>query len=729
MPDFAKPYDAKETERDIYQQWLDSGFFSPDHLPGERSQPFTVMMPPPNRTGTLHVGHALGTTIQDILIRFERMRGKKALWLPGTDHAAIATQAKVESLLYKEEGKTRHDLGREAFLERVNAFAEQSHDTIVEQTRRMGASCDWSREAYTLDADRNLAVNTAFQRMYDDGLIYRGQRIVNWDPKGQTTISDDEIVYEERPATLWTFRYSADFPIPIATTRPETKVGDVAVAVHPDDARYASYVGKTYSVAFCGVPLSITVVADAAVDPTFGTGAVGITPAHSFIDWDIAERHSLSPVQVINEYARMMVGDERLRDKKVAEARTAVVAWLREEGLLEKEEAITQSVATAERTGGVVEPLPKLQWFVGVNRPFTMGPSTVAGIKEGDTVTLKQLMRAVVAEHQIALLPDHVEKTYFYWIDNLRDWCISRQIWFGHRVPVWYRTHDGKEELVVSATVPVGEGWTQDPDTLDTWFSSGLWTFSTLGWPKKDAFDLATYHPTDVLETGRDILFFWIARMILMTTYLLGDIPFRTVYLHGMVRDEKRQKMSKSKGNIIDPLVLIDQYGTDALRMGLIVGNTPGTDLALSEEKVKGYKHFANKIWNAARFVTMNLDAGQEVDAIAPPALRAEDQAILDELAGVRSEVTRLMSEYKFYLAAEQLYHYFWHTFADTIIEAQKPRLKDDATRAAAQYVLVTGLTTCLKLLHPFMPFVTEAVWQALPKKEQRLLLVEPWPA
>ncbi len=698
-PKFLKPYNPAETEGRIYKMWEESGFFNPDNLLGERSEPFTIILPPPNVTGRLHMGHALMLALQDTFIRYKRMRGFKTLWLPGTDHAAIATQAVVEKQIKKEEDKSRHDLGREGFLKRVEAFAAESHDTIVGQIKAMGASLDWSREAFTLDEKRSLAVRTVFKQMYDAGLIYRANRIVNWDPKGQTTISDDEIVYEERPGTLYTFRYTKDFPIPIATTRPETKVGDVAVAVHPDDARYKEFIGKEYDAVFCDAPIHIKVVADKEIDPTFGTGAVGVTPAHSFTDWEIAERHDLPKDKlVINEFAKMMVPG-RLNGKKATEAREMVVEWLKNEGLFEKEEVATHNIATAERTGGVIEPLPKLQWWVDVDKEVP---------DRGKT--LKELMLEPVRDGKIKIIPDYFDKTYFHWIENLRDWCISRQIWYGHRIPVWY-----KGEEIAVGEAPEGDGWVQDEDTLDTWFSSGLWTFSTLGWPEQTA-DLKLFHPTDVLETGHDILFFWVARMILMTEFALGTIPFKTVYLHGLVRDAKGQKMSKSLGNALDPLEIAGKYGADAARMALVVGNTPGTDMRISEDKVRGYKHFANKLWNIARFVLANA-GGARVEISGPE---------WKEFEALAKDVTKDLEEYRPYLAAEKLYHYVWHRFADQIIEESKPVLKspDAATRQALLRALLEG---SLKLLHPFMPFITEEIWQSM--GHEQLLMVSEWPA
>jgi len=710
-----KPYDPKATEERIYKLWEESGFFNPDKLPplssgqaGERKEVFTIMMPPPNVTGVLHMGHALMITLEDIMIRYKRMRGFKTLWLPGTDHAAIATQSRVEKDIQKKEGKSRHDLGREEMLKRIKDFASQSHDTIVSQIKVMGASCDWSREAFTLDEKRNIAVNTIFKKMYDDGLIYRGNRIVNWDPKGQTTISDDEIVYEERTAKLYTFKYSKDFPIPISTTRPETKVGDVAVAVHPDDKRYTKFVGKEYDLEFCGVPIHIKVIADKEVDPAFGTGALGVTPAHSMIDWEMAERHNLPRPQVINEYAKMSVGNENLAGKKTTEAREIIIDWLRSENLLEKEEDVKQNISTAERTGGIIEPLPKLQWFINVNKP----------IKERENKTLKDLMREPFEKGEIKIIPDYFSKTYFHWIENLRDWCISRQIWYGHRVPVWYNE---KEEIFCDIKAPEGGNWKQDEDTLDTWFSSGLWTFSTLGWPEKTK-DWETFHPTDVLETGYEILFFWVARMVLMSEYALGVIPFKNVFLHGTVRDAKGRKMSKSLNNGIDPLDIADKFGADAGRMALVVGTAPGTDSKISEDKIKGYKNFSNKIWNITRFILDNTDEESFGNIVK--------NKLTKEFSEIAEDITSDMENYRFHLASEKIYQYIWHRFADEILEESKEIIKlGDEKAKERKATLVSIWVDCLKILHPFIPFVTEEIWSMLPIKNRNLLLVEKWPS
>jgi len=738
-PKFLKPYNPEETEDRIYKIWEESGFFNPDvciekGATNKDAEPFSIVLPPPNVTGTLHIGHAAMLTIEDIMVRFARMQGKRTLWLPGTDHAAIATQSKVEKIIEKEEGKRKTDLGREEFLKRVNKFAQDSHDTIVSQMKKIGTSVDWSREAFTLDEKRNFAVRTAFKKMYDDGLIYRGHRIVNWDPKGQTVISDDEIVYEERKAKMYTFKYSPEFPISISTTRPETKLGDTAVAVQPEDPRYKEFVGKTYEIEnFCGEKLEIKIIADNAVEKDFGTGALGVTPAHSQIDADMAIRHNLPTKQVINEFAKMIVGNENIKGKKTTEAREEVVKWLKENDLLEKEEEVNQNVSTAERTGGIIEPLPKLQWFIDVNKP----------IKDRENKSLKELMLEVVKDGSINIIPDRFEKVYYNWIENLRDWCISRQIWYGHRIPVWYQKNLNQNSLLTQSVLQKGkdsdlycdinppediENWIQDEDTLDTWFSSGLWTFSTLGWPDLNASDLKTYHPTSVLETGYDILFFWVARMILMSTYLLGEIPFKTVYMHGLVRDAQGRKMSKSLGNIIDPIDVSKKYGADAVRMSLIIGTGPGNDTKMSEDKIRAYKNYANKLWNISRFVlsscedmtlNKNFNKYEEKDL---KLIKEIDEKIID--------TTKDMEAFRFYMAGEKIYAYTWSSFADVIIEESKPIILNGTheEKLSRQQFLLNTLEKILKILHPFMPFVTEEIWSMFPIPDKKLLIVEKWP-
>lgn len=727
-----KPYEPAETEGRIYQTWQEGNYFLPDSNKDiqQKGKVFSMVLPPPNVTGTLHIGHASVVTIEDIMVRYNRMLGAKTLWIPGTDHAAIATQSKVEGIIYKEEGLRRHDLGREELLRRVNEFAQNSHDTIVNQVKKMGASIDWTREAYTLDETRNFAVRTAFKKMYDDGLIYRGYRVINWDPKGQTTVSDDEVIHQETQGKFYTFKYSQDFPISIATTRPETKIGDTAVAVHPE-GRYKQYIGQEYDPVFAGVKLHIKIIGDSSVDETLGTGAVGVTPAHSQVDWEMSQRHNLAIIPVINEYAKIAVNDEYftngdilgLNGKKTIEAREIILNWLREQNLLEKEEEVIINLSTAERTGGVIEPLPKMQWFMAVNKKFNLRRSNISGINSGDETTLKELMLASVKNGQIEIIPDRFEKIYYHWIDNLRDWCISRQIWFGHRIPVWYKG----DEIFCGLEAPTGEGWEQDSDTLDTWFSSGLWSFSTLGWPKETE-DLKTYHPLSVMETAYDIIFFWVARMILMTNYLLGDIPFKTVYLHGLVRDGQGRKMSKSLGNVIDPLEMTAKYGTDAVRISLIIGTGPGNDTKLSEDKIRGYKHFSNKVWNISRFVlsnTENFDYSNFKGEITP-----EDKARLTELDNLVTDITKDMDNFRYYLAAEKLYHYLWENFANSFIEEAKTRLREtnETDKESVQYTLLFILRTSLKLLHPFTPFITEEIWGMIKDEKEPMLIVSKWP-
>ena len=721
-----KAYDPKEVEDKIYKLWEESGFFTPENLPGKRKEIFSVALPPPNATGTLHLGHALEYSLQDTVVRYHRMKGEKVLWLPGTDHAAIATNTKVEKILIKEEGKNRHDIGRDAFVKKVEDFVANSRNIMQKQIRQIGASLDWSREAFTFDEQRNLGVRTAFKRMYDAGLIYRGYRVVNWDPKGQTTVSDDEVKHKPEKGTLYTFRYSSDFPIEIATTRPETKVGDTAVAVHPDDKRYQKYIGKEYDIQFVGKKLNLKIISDDSVDPEFGTGAVGVTPAHSITDAEIAQRHNLPMINVINEYARMAEeAGPLVAGKKTKEAREIIVSWLKEQKLLSKEDTIELNISVAERSGGTIEPLPKLQWFVAVNKEFDIKKSSIIGIEAGSATTLKEIMRKSVASGQVTIMPEREEKKYFHWIDNLRDWNISRQLWYGHRIPVWYKG----DKILCDIEAPGEEGWEQDPDTLDTWFSSALWTFSTLGWPDEKAPDLKTYHPTSFIDPGYEILFFWVARMILMSGFLLGEVPFKIAYIHGMLRNAQGQKFSKSLDNGIDPIDIINQYGADALRMSVLVGVGPGNDCNFDLNKVRGYKHFGNKLWNIARFVLMSVP--EDIIDIMKSPLSPQDQKLLEELRTFVEEITEDMDRFRFYLAAEKIYHYVWHTFADKIIEESKVNLtsEDSTAKASAQRMLMETLTTSLKLLHPFMPFITEEIYSKLPIKSRKLLMIENWPA
>jgi valyl-tRNA synthetase len=743
-PELLKPYDPTEVEPRIQKQERESGFYNPDVCIKEGitkadAPVYSIILPPPNVTGTLHMGHALGFTTQDIVIRYKRMQGFRTLWIPGTDHAAIATQSMVEKNIQKAEGLNRHDLGREELLKRIGEFAQQSRDTIVSQLQTLGASIDWSREAFTLDEERNFAVKTVFKKMYDDGLIFKKNRVINWDPKGQTTISDDEIVYEDRKAKFYTFKYSKDFPIAISTTRPETKLGDVAVAVNPDDARYKEYVGKEYEMDFCGAPIKIKIVADYAAEMDFGTGAVGITPAHSMTDYEIAQRHNLPMIQVIDEKARMMVGGPEVLGKKVVEARESVVLWLKENDLLIEETEIDQRVSTAERTGGIVEPLPKLQWFVAVNKPFKMEHSSIKGIESGSETTLKEIMQKAVSGGQVEMLPEHFLKTYFNWIDNLNDWCISRQIWYGHRIPVWYKGN----EIYCGIEAPTGADaseWIQDEDTLDTWFSSGLWSFSTMGWPTKTGplSDFSIYHPTDLLVTGHDIIFFWVARMILMTGYVLGTVPFHKVLFTGMVRDMKGRKFSKTLGNGIDPIEIAHKFGMDAGRMSLIFGTAPGTDSKIDENKIKGYKHFANKIWNVTRFILTATEGLNDTANNPHVNFTNADLALIEKRNEIFKSISTNIDNLKIHIVAEDLYNYTWKEFADIILEDSKEifvgvdDLSADAIakkKSRAKFLLET-LALIVKTLHPFMPHVTQEIWSLLPAelKTRELLMTEQWP-
>ncbi len=741
--DLPKAYDHSQVEDNIYQTWLDSGYFNPDKLPeSESREPFTISLPPPNVTGVLHLGHAFEDTIQDTVIRYQRMNGKRALWVPGTDHAAIATQAKFEKEHYKKEGKSRHEYSREDFFKMIQTFALENQKNILSQLRKLGLSMDWSRLAFTLDQNRELAVRTAFKEMFDSGLIYRGDRVVNWDPKGQTTVSDDEIEYEENKTKLYTFRYAKNFPIAISTTRPETKVGDTAVAVHPEDERYKKFIGQEFDLEFCGTPLHIIIVADKEVDPAFGTGALGVTPAHSAVDYEIAQRHNLPLKTVINEFAKMTVKSELLQGKKTSEARLIVADWLRQQGLMEKEEDTTQNLSKAQRTGGVIEPLPKLQWFINVNKKFKAKGNKLTGIKDGEEITLKELMVRVVKNKQIEIMPERFEKIYYHWIDNLRDWCISRQIIYGHQIPVWYRpapsspsegrTQERSNEIYCNITPPKEEGWTQDTDTLDTWFSSGLWTFSTLGWPNQTE-DFKMFHPTSVMMPGYEILFFWVARMILMSGFLLGDIPFHKVYLHGIVRDKQGRKFSKSLNNGVDPLEMISKYGTDALRFALVFGAAPGNDVMFDEQKIKGMKHFANKLWNISRYILMNITISNSQFQISnlEPQTQA-DTEILAKLEATIKSVTKNLDSYNLHEAAQEIYQFTWREFADIYLEASKAQLNNEEQKANTQTILTHSLIQILKLLHPFMPFITEHIWGLMQEQglldKNDLLIISNWP-
>lgn len=716
-----KAYESKNYEKEIYTAWEQSGFFNPDNLEGE---PFTIMMPPPNVTGILHLGHALENTLMDTMIRYQRMRGKKALLLPGTDHAAIATQAKVEKMLIAD-GMTnpRKELGREKLVAKIREFADGSMSTILSQIRTLGTSCDWSRLAYTFDDKRNVAVRELFTRMYNDGLIYRGYRVVNWSTKGQSTCSDDEIEHMERPAKLYTFKYAKDFPITIATTRPETKLGDTAVAVHPTDDRYKQFIGQTFIVDVgAAKPLEIKVIADEEVDPKFGTGALGVTPAHSPVDFAMYEKQKakqdpIGIIPVIGTDGLMTEEAGKYVGLSVEDARAKFIVWLSDQGLLEKEEDIVQNVGTSDRYGDVIESLPMTQWWLDVNKEI---PS------KGKT--LRVLMREAVttgldndSTKKVTITPDRFTKLYLDRIDNLRDWCLSRQLWWGHRIPVWYRG----EEMHVGVDAPEGEGWEQDPDTLDTWFSSGSWTFSTLGWPN-DSKDLKTYHPTNWMQMGYEILYLWLMRMVMTSVYTLDDIPFHDAYIHGMLRDKEGKKFSKSAGNGIDPIDVINEYGADALRFSVISGISPGNDSRFYDEKVEGAQHLVNKLWNISRFILTSV--GEVNHDIHPDSLEQKtlaDKWILSRFRTVAQEVTNHFDKYEFSQAAEKLRDFTWSEFADWYIEIAKGQREGD-NKESTDRILVYILEHLMAYWHPFIPFVTEVIWKQI--DSEKMLMVHEWP-
>jgi len=669
------------------------------------------MMPPPNATGTLHLGHATMLAVEDIMARYKRMQGHPTLYLPGTDHAAIATQSVVEKRLQDDGMKNPlEELGREGLLDKIREFVAGSQATIRNQVKKMGTSCDWSREKYTFSDEMNHSVNELFKMMFEDELIYRGGRIVNWDPKMKSTVSDDELEYVEETTKFYYFQYG---PVVIGTARPETKFADKVIVVHPEDERYKHLVGEEFEVEWIEGTIKARVIADECIDPEMGTGAMTITPAHSFVDYELSQKHGLDAPQIIDlegrikaEYSAVCGG------MTTGEAREKVVEILEEKGLIVKvDENYVHNIAVNYRGKGVVEPQVMEQWFVDVNKPVIDW--------KGKKLSIKEVLQDVVNSGMVNIVPSRFNKIYFHWIDNLRDWCISRQIIWGHRIPVWYK--DG--EVKAQAESP-GEGWNQDEDTLDTWFSSGLWTFSTLGWPEKTA-DLERFTPSDVLETGYDILFFWVARMIIQTTYGMRkigyseekSIPFKNVYLHGLIRDVHGKKMSKSRPETcIDPLDMIEKYGTDAIRLSLVIGSTPGNDMRLYEEKIAGYRNFVNKIWNGARFVMMNLETADA--EIKVESLSRADKWILTRVNEIVDEVTKKLDAYLFSDAGLMIYDFFWGEFCDWYVEMSKVH-KNEA-------VLKHVLKTSLKLIHPFMPFVSEAIWEGMGERE--LLIASPWP-
>jgi len=739
----SKTYNPESTESKIYEMWEKGDFFKPRI--DKKKKPFSIMMPPANITGRLHLGHALTMTIEDILARFNRMRQKLTLWLPGIDHAGIATQNVVEKELAKE-GKSRSDLGREEFEKVVWAWKEKYGSIILEQIRELGASCDWSRERFTLDKEYQNSVRSAFILLFNKGLIYRGDRIINWCPRCGTAISDLEVEYEEEKGKLWYIKYkfkvqSSKFKVAVqieklklankdyivvATTRPETMLGDTAVAVNPKDVRYKNLIGKKVILPI--VEREIPIISDQAIDPKFGTGAVKVTPAHDRVDFEIGKRHKLPSVQVIGEDGRMTEKTGEYKNLKIDEARRKIVERLKKEKLLEKIESYSHSVGHCSRCKTIIESLMSKQWFV-------------------KTKPLAKRAIEVVKKNKIKIIPKRFNKIYFNWLENIQDWCISRQLWWGHRIPVWYckkcKVKSEKFKVIVSEKKPSkcpycgNTHLVQDQDVLDTWFSSSLWPFATLGWPKENVkckmkneklADLDYFYPTDVLETGYDILFFWVTRMIMMSLEFMNEIPFRNVFLHGLIRDRKGRKMSKSESNVIDPVDLIEKYGADALRLSLIMGSAPGSDISISEDKVRGARNFCNKIWNASRFVLMSTENGTDQHNLKKTE---DDKWILEELENVTKKVTHEIENYRIGQATESLYHFFWHKFCDKYIETTKKRLygHDVKAKQTAQYILLSVLKKSLILLHPFIPFITEDIWQKLPKEkeEEGMLIVEKW--
>ena len=712
MKELAKTYDPKAIEDRTYAKWMGRKYF---HAEVDRSKkPFTIVMPPPNITGKLHMGHALDNTLQDILIRYKRMQGYNALWIPGTDHASISTEVKVINKL-KEEGIDKNELGREGFLKRTWEWREEYGRTIVDQLKKIGSSCDWDRERFTMDEGCSEAVLEVFVRLYEKGYIYKGSRIINWCPVCRTSISDAEVEHEEQAGHFWHINYPiADGSgyVEIATTRPETMLGDTAVAVNPEDERYQHLIGKTLKL-----PLTdkeIPVIADPYVDREFGTGCVKITPAHDPNDFEVGRRHNLPEINIMNDDATINCPGSKYDGMDRYEARRAIVADLEEQGLLVRVEEHVHNVGTHDRCHTTVEPLIKQQWFVKMEE---MAKPAIEAIKNGD----------------LTFVPERFDKIYLHWLENIRDWCISRQLWWGHRIPAWYCDDCG--EIVVAKSAPAVcpkcgcTHLTQDPDTLDTWFSSALWPFSTLGWPKQTE-DLDYFYPTDVLVTGYDIIFFWVIRMVFSGYEQTGKCPFHHVLIHGLVRDSQGRKMSKSLGNGIDPLEIIDQYGADALRLTLVTGNAPGNDMRFYMERVEASRNFANKVWNASRFIMMNLpeDADLDMAELDPAKLTDADRWILSKVNSLAKEVTVNMDNFELGIAVQKVYDFIWEEFCDWYIEMVKPRLynKEDETRGAALITLKTVLIRALKMLHPFMPFISEEIFCNLSGEES--IMISSWP-
>ncbi|MBR4890021.1 MAG: valine--tRNA ligase [Clostridia bacterium] len=703
-------YNPKSVEDRLYNTWVEKGYFTP--TPDKSKKPFTIVIPPPNVTGQLHMGHALDETLQDILIRYKRMAGFNALWVPGTDHAGIATQIKVEEVLRKEEGKTRYDLGREKFIEKVWDWKNLYGNRIINQLKKLGSSCDWTRERFTMDERLSKAVREVFVSLYEKDLIYQGNRIINWCPRCITALSDAEVEYTEQAGHFWHIKYpvkDSDEYIQIATTRPETLLGDTAVAVHPEDERYTHLVGKTLILPLVG--REIPIIADEYVDKDFGTGAVKITPAHDPNDFEVGLRHNLEVIKVLNDDATVNHFGGKYEGLDRYEARKQMVSDLEAQGFLVKVEDHTHNVGQCYRCGTTVEPITSKQWFV------KMQPLADKALE-------------VVRDGRVKFVPDRFSKTYTNWMENVHDWCISRQLWWGHRIPAFYcddcgETTVSREDITVCPKC--GGKVTQDVDVLDTWFSSALWPFSTLGWPEKTE-DLEYFYPTSVLVTGYDIIFFWVARMIFSGMEHMNKEPFKHVLIHGLVRDSQGRKMSKSLGNGVDPLEVIEEFGADALRFTLATGNAPGNDMRYSTERVTASRNFANKIWNASRFVKMNLT----IDKLSLPdasELLLEDKWILDKYNSVVAEVTDNLEKFELGVAVSKLYDFIWDEFCDWYIELVKPRLYDaeSATNIVAQKVLSYVLSNTLKLLHPFMPFITEEIWLSLPHEGESIVISD-WP-
>ena len=701
-----KMYNPRDFEDRIYQFWLDGGYFTPTI---DKSKPmFSIVMPPPNITGQLHMGHAVDNTLQDILTRWKRMQGYCTLWLPGTDHASIATEAKIVEAMRKE-GVTKEDIGREKFLERAWDWKRQYGGRIVEQLKKLGSSCDWTRERFTMDDGCSEAVQTVFMQLYEKGLIYRGERIINWCPHCKTSISDVEVEYEDQQGSFWHLRYpfkDGSGWLNLATTRPETLLGDTAVAVNPEDERYKDLVGKTLILPLVG--REIPVVADEYVEKDFGTGVVKITPAHDPNDFEVGLRHNLPVINVLTEDAHIVDDYPKYAGMDRYEARKAIVKDLEEQGFLVKVEPYTHNVGTCQRCHTTVEPRVSKQWFVAMKE---LAQPAIAAVREGD----------------IRFIPERFDKMYFHWMENIRDWCISRQLWWGHRIPAYYCDDCG--EMVVSRTAPekcpkCGGKMHQDPDTLDTWFSSALWPFSTLGWPEKTE-DLAYFYPTSTLVTGYDIITFWVSRMIFSGLEYMGDKPFSDVFIHGLVRDSQGRKMSKSLGNGIDPLKVIDEYGADALRFMLANGTSPGNDMRYSDEKVKAARNFANKLWNASRFILMNL-SDEVTKPELPDQLLMEDKWVLSQYNDLVKSVNDNLTKYELGIAVQNIYDFLWDVFCDWYIEIAKARLQAGGEASLnVQKVLVYVMANTLKLLHPFMPFITEEIWQAIPNDCETIMMAK----